>query len=142
MYQYTYEAFIKDIDALTPRLKEIDAVVSIARGGVTFGHFLSERLGLRTLFSLNAISYDGQVQREGIDIFNIPDLKGHMSILLVDDISDSGKTLEEVVHVLQKKYPKIQIQTATLFYKESSCFKPDYYMHIASEWIGFFWDKK
>lgn len=142
MREYLYGEFVKDVQTLKePLVKEnIDTVVAIARGGVSFGHFLSEMLDLRAFYTLNSNHYDGEVKKEDISVFNIPDLTRAKRVLLVDDISDSGDTLDTVVPLLKQKFPHIELVTVTLFYKTSSAFKPHYYLHEADEWISFFWD--
>lgn len=53
--------------------------------------------------------------------------------LIVDDIIDTGKTLEDYI---QKNY-----QTATLYYKSHSKYKPNFYALTTNRWIIFPWEK-
>jgi hypoxanthine phosphoribosyltransferase len=55
-------------------------------------------------------------------------------ILVVDDIAHTGKSLED--------YGFWAIATATLFYREESKFRPDFYVRIAKEWIIFPWERE
>ena len=50
-------------------------------------------------------------------------------ILLCDDLTDSGETLQKSGGYLHQKFPgKIEeIRTATIFYKSWSSFRPDYF---------------
>jgi xanthine phosphoribosyltransferase len=143
MTYYSYEEFISDIKSLKLPLEVYspEAIVSIARGGVTFGHFISSMLDIRNLYTINSIHYNDTTKLDDIKIFNIPDLNNYEKILLVDDIVDSGDTLEEVLKVLNTKYPKLQIKTASVFYKTSAKISPDYKIKEATDWIEFFWEK-
>jgi len=143
-YYYKYQQFLKDLNILEKEIKNLspDALLAIARGGLTIGHFLSERLETREIYALNAVSYENEKKIGKPQIFNIPDLSGKKSVLLLDDISDSGETLDEVIKVLKKKYPHLIIKSATIFYKEKTKIIPDIVLHKTDKWIVFFWDKE
>ncbi len=54
-------------------------------------------------------------------------------VLLVDDMVDSGHTLEAVHRELPLRFPHISaIRTAVVWYKQCSVFKPDYYVSISA----------
>jgi xanthine phosphoribosyltransferase len=139
---YSFENFQKDIRFITPKVAKFnpEAIVSIARGGVTYGHFLSESLNNRNLLSINSISYDDTTKLDNITITNIPDLKNFKSILLVDDICDTGNTLYFTLIAIKNKYPTIDIKTTTLFYKKDAKVKVDFTINEAKNWISFFWE--
>jgi len=141
---YSFEEFIKDLDKLTKDISSFapDCLLAIARGGMTIGHFLAERLNTREIYTLNAISYENDKKIGKPKIFNIPDLSNKKRVLLIDDISDSGETLEEVIKVLEEKYPKLEIKTATIFYKKHTKIMPNFTIKEAKEWIVFFWDNE
>jgi xanthine phosphoribosyltransferase len=138
---YSYQKFVKDIETLTPTLsrKNFDGIVAISRGGLTLAHFLSEKLDIRRVFSIGAISYEKEKQLENLSIFGVPDLREFQKVLIVDDISDSGRTLNGVSLNLQSSFPEVEFQTLSIFYKTSSAHKPDYYLHQTENWIDFFW---
>ena len=139
---YPYETFRDDVKALRNKLQtlNIDTIVGVARGGLTLAHALGESLELRRVETLRTELYDAMQKREQIKLFGMCDLSGSKKVLVVDDIADSGETLEAVMKSLRKEYPKIVFTTATLFYKKSSCFEPDVWVHEAKEWIEFFWE--
>ncbi len=143
-YFYTYEEFLKDLDKLEKEIKKFnpDSLVPIARGGLTLAHFLAERLNTRNVFSINAISYENEKKFQKPKIFNIPNLEKYQKILLLDDISDSGETLNEVVKILKEKYPSKIIKSATIFYKEKTIYKPEIVLKKTNKWIVFFWDNE
>ena len=139
MKDYTYNDFQKDLQKLN--ITKPDAIVAIARGGLTLAHHLAEIFDIREVFAINAISYNKTQKKEKIDIFNIPNLHGYKNILIVDDISDSGDTFIEVLTILKEKYNDLSFKTLSIFYKPSSKFKPDFYFQETTEWIRFFWEK-
>ena len=60
-------------------------------------------------------------------ITGVSDLKG--KLLLVDDLCDSGKTIQKVVEHLKKNYPAItEIRVAVIWVKACSVFHPDYHV--------------
>jgi len=54
-------------------------------------------------------------------------------VLVIDDVTDTGKTLEVAITYLKGCNPK-EIRTAVLRYKISSTFCPDYYASREHEW--------
>lgn len=144
MYQYNFREFKKDVNVLTKEIQkniQVDAIVAISRGGFTLAHFLATKLDCRMLFCINAIGYDNTQKLETIEIFNIPDLSGFGNILIVDDIVDSGRTIEQVKQILSCKYDA-RFFVASIYHKKSACIAPDFYLKEANEWIEFFWEKK
>ena len=143
-YYYKYDEFMNDLEVLEPQIKEYnpDTLLAIARGGMTIGHFLAERLDMREIYSLNAISYENEKKLGKPKIFNIPYLKNKKRVLLLDDISDSGETLEEVLKTLKSLYPEVEFKTLTIFYKDHTKVMPDIFSKKTDKWIVFFWDKE
>ena len=143
MQYYSYEEFKLDVNLLAKEVKASfapDAIVAIARGGMTLGHFLAEALEMRDLYAINSIHYEETRKLDTIDVFNIPDLSQAMQVLVVDDIIDSGETMIEIKRVLQEKYPHITMKVAAVFYKEKALLRPDFAAREATQWIEFFWD--
>ncbi len=61
MIFYSYEEFKEDVKILAKEIKEDfnpDALLAIARGGMSLGHSLAVALQTRKLFALNSIHYD------------------------------------------------------------------------------------
>ena len=139
MRHYTYNNFQNDLKIIN--INKPDAIIAIARGGLTLSHHLAEKFEIRAVFTINAISYEQTQKKEELKVFNIPDLQNFKSVLVVDDISDSGDTFIKVLNVLQKRYKDINFKTLSIFYKPSSKFKPDFYFHKTTKWIKFFWEK-
>jgi hypoxanthine phosphoribosyltransferase len=59
-------------------------------------------------------------------------------VLLVDDLVDSGVTLDVVKRHIVEAFPAVkEIRTAVLWYKQCSKYKPDYHVEYLAEnpWI-------
>ncbi|MGJ0376462.1 phosphoribosyltransferase [Aliarcobacter cryaerophilus] len=119
---------------------QADAFLSVARGGLTLSHLMSQAMNQRDVFTINSISYDRKNQKDSIEIFNIPDLKSYKKVLIIDDIVDSGKTMIEIFKILNEKFPNTEFKLATLFYKKTALVKPDFYIKQTDIWIEFFWE--
>ena len=138
---YTYNECINDTKKLIQRLEnDIDTIVAVARGGLTLAHLLSEALNIRNVQSIGTELYDGMEKRETITIKGECDFSKSKNILIVDDIADSGETLKALYNHFTLANPLLHFKTATLFYKKSSVFEPDYWVREAEGWIDFFWE--
>lgn len=115
-YFYSWGEFEKDTEKLAEWAKEknFEAIYGIPRGGVVVAISLSHRLGLPAEFSLEKIS---------------------VKTLVVDDISDSGKTLLETEKNLSFK-PVV----ATLFCHQNTQRVPDFFVRHKEKWIIFPWE--
>jgi len=143
MHYYSYKTFVDDIKTLVKKTEDFkpDALLAIARGGLTLAHAYAQATDNRNLFTINSILYDGDTKRSHPKLMNLPELNGTRQVLILDDIVDSGQTLKAVFTVLHERYPDITFKSATLYYKKSSFIQPDYWLHEATEWIDFFWEK-
>ena len=139
---YSYQECLEDCKRLLPYIKEYepDALLAIARGGLTIGHLLSEAMDTRQIYSINSIHYDDTKKLDTFDIFNIPDLSNMKKVVIVDDIVDSGETIVQILKIMQIKFPKCEFKVATIFYKKSAITQPDFSVREAKEWIEFFWE--
>lgn len=137
---YPYDEYQQDLKTLTQKIdKPFDAILGIARGGLSMAHMLGEYYDLREVYSINTIGYEDTQKKESVEVFNVPNLKSAKEVLIVDDIVDSGDTLIEVLKVLQEAYPNTTFLTASIFYKKTAKITPTWYAKEAKEWIDFFW---
>lgn len=122
---------------------KFDQIICIARGGLRVGDILS-RLYDCPLAILAVSSYGGATgQVRGTITFareltmTAPRL-GHR-VLLVDDLVDSGVSLQQTLRWLQDRYGEeiAEIRTAVLWYKSCSVIVPDYYVDYLPDdpWI-------
>ena len=139
---YNYNEFKNDTLQLLEKLhnERFDTIIAVSRGGLTLAHMLSEALDIRDVQSIQTQLYDDTHKRECITIKGSCTLSPNAHVLVVDDIADSGETLHALFNTLTLKHPKSTFKTATLFYKRSSRFEPDYWVKEADAWIEFFWE--
>ncbi len=139
-YYYGYDEFLKDSKELTERINwKFDTIIGIARGGLTLSHFLGEYYNIREVYAINTIGYENTQKLENTKVFNLPNLENAKNVLIVDDIVDSGDTLNLVLETLLKEYPSATFKSAALFYKPTASIKPNWYVQEAKVWIDFFW---
>lgn len=108
-----------------------DTVLCLARGGMRPGDILS-RIFCVPLAIMSTSSYraeEGKIQGH-LDIAHyITTPQGEIAgkVLLVDDLADTGVTLQAVVDRLHRNYKSItELRTAVLWTKGESSFRPDY----------------
>jgi xanthine phosphoribosyltransferase len=142
---YPYEEFRTDLQTLTQKIDQnfdtcsFDAILGIARGGLSMAQLLGEYYDMREIYSINTIGYEETQKNDSVEVFNVPDLKNAKKVLIVDDIVDSGDTLIEVLAILNEKYPNVTFMTASLFYKKTAKIAPTWYVKEPRGWIDFFW---
>ncbi|RYF14848.1 MAG: phosphoribosyltransferase [Comamonadaceae bacterium] len=110
---------------------EFDTILCLARGGMRPGDILS-RIFDKPLAIMSTSSYRaeaGTVQGH-LDIAHyITTPRGEIAgkVLLVDDLADSGLTLQKVIEMLRAKYKSVtELRTAVLWTKGLSKFQSDY----------------
>ena len=137
---YPYDEFREDLKTLTGKIDQpFDAILGIARGGLSMAQMLGEYYDLREVYAINTIGYDDTEKKDSVEVFNIPDLKLAKQVLIVDDIVDSGDTLVEALKVLNEKYLTVTFLSASLFYKKTAKITPTWYVKEPKGWIEFFW---
>jgi len=114
----------------------IDQIVAISRGGLTLGHLLTDFL--RIPISVITIQSYTDIQKSGVAVLTakLQNSIKNKHILLVDDVSDSGKTLLRATKYITRAGAK-KITTVTMFYKPHSVFRPDFFAEQTTKWILF-----
>ena len=127
-------------------------MIAIWRGGVPMGIAVQELLtwyGIETdHIAIRTSSYSGiDGQSEQIRIHGMDYLVRHCcredSLLIVDDVFDSGMTIDAVIEYLQKKArlnTPHDIRVAVPYYKPArnrSERVPDYYLYETSSWLKY-----
>jgi len=118
-----------------------DVVVAIARGGLLLAGSIAYALGVKNCGSVNAEFYTGVGTRLPEPIM-MPPLLDQASIvgkkvLLVDDVSDSGRTLAMVVQLLE--LTGAEVRTVVLYTKPGTVYEPTYTWRRTPLWITFPW---
>jgi hypoxanthine phosphoribosyltransferase len=111
-----------------------DVVIAIARGGFVPARLLCDFLDIYNLTCIRIAHYTGTDISEQARL-SIPlniDIRG-MSVLLVDDVDDTGDTLQLALTHLHSFKPAI-IRVAVLHHKTVSHVLPDYYAEKVTHW--------
>jgi len=139
---YGYDEFLKDSKTLLKQILSYDpdALVAVARGGMALGQLIGEAMNTREVYTVNSIMYDGQKKLDHCKVFNIPNLENRKKVVLIDDIVDSGESMQYIIKKLQTNYPACEFKVATLFYKSTAMLQPDFSVKEATNWIEFFWE--
>lgn len=133
-----YDAIEKLATMIQPNIKEFDQFLCLARGGLFIGDAFSRifKIPLAVLFTS---SYKVSTQRGELYIDNQIAKQNNSfgnKILLLDDLVDSGITMEKVLDTLEKNYHPNVLKTATIWKKTHSCYTPDYYLYeIDDVWL-------
>lgn len=96
-----------------------DSIIAILRGGYIVGKLVSDFLGIDDLVVLGLVSYGtkiGQGEEPVVTYPIIRDLRGGKSVLVVDDVADTGKTLA-TARDLTRFYGAREVRVATLYVK-------------------------
>lgn len=141
----TYELFGLAVRELATRIAEDgfrpDAVIGIARGGLPLAGALGYALDVKMLGSLNVEFYTGVGETLEAPIVLPPTLDQESlhgkSILLVDDVADSGRTLSLVVQLLRAGGG--EVRTVCIYAKPQTVENPYYVWRATSKWIDFPW---
>ncbi|MEX2682375.1 MAG: phosphoribosyltransferase [Candidatus Sigynarchaeota archaeon] len=140
----------KLVEAITGQLAEkhehVDMILGIFRGGLVIARCLVSRLGELPLAIIRPQDEGSMPGRLACvadeDIYSIPgDRRGQMNVLLVDDISDTGRTFEYMKASIERLGFR-RVYTASLVLKSYSAFIPDFVAEKddTRDWIVFPWE--
>ena len=120
---------------------EFDQILCLARGGMRPGDVLS-RVFDKPLAIMSTSSYrdEGCTLQGRLDMAKYITMpKGELAgrVLLVDDLADSGVTLQAVVERLRGIPAIKELRSAVIWTKGVSCYTPDYFVELlpTSPWI-------
>ncbi len=121
-----------------------DVLIAVARGGLVPARILADYLQEKYVSSLQMGHWDAQAELhdEPMLVFPLPeiDLSGKR-VLVVDDVSDEGRTLEQVRSYLAAR--GAEIRTFVLVSKVESRSMADYCPKVLDDWrwVLFPWSK-
>lgn len=117
-------------------------IICVARGGLRVGDVLSRIYELPlAILSTHSYSAEGGTVRGELVIAEHMTMTSPRlgdTVLLVDDMVDSGHTLAAVYKALPQRFPHMRdLRSAVLWYKACSTFKPDYFVQYLEDnpWI-------
>ncbi|WP_444462718.1 xanthine phosphoribosyltransferase [Rhodobacter capsulatus] len=127
------------LDGKGPDAGAWKAIVGITRGGMVPAAIIARELNIRIIDTISVKGYNHQTQSDPV-VIKAPqaDLMGAdgEGILVIDDLVDSGKTLE----LVRRLYPKAHF--ATVYAKPKGREQVDTFITEVSQdtWIFFPWD--
>ena len=143
-----WDTYNKTIEELAVQIYEdgyeFNQIVCIAKGGLRVGDILARIFDVPfAVMSVESYHGDGVKDEQGQIVFGnslaktTPNLGN--KVLLVDDLADSGRTLEKCVRWLEhyEGFFIDDLRTATLWTKGLSTFTPDYFVEFLpnNPWI-------
>ncbi len=138
----------QEIDRMLNKLVEMvkrnnfrpDIIVGVSRGGLIPAAVLSDRLGVEC--DAVGLRFYKSVQSTE----ETPKIMQHISsdlsrkkVLVVDDVADTGHSLQTVRSYVQEKGAK-DVMVCTLHYKPCSVIKPDCFVDETNAWIIYPWE--
>lgn len=154
---YTYNTMCKDLNKIKDKIDNSgwkpDMIVGLTRGGLIPAVMLSHYFNVPVVpVNLSLRDFRNDLDnviseiRQGVGLDNLQ----NKNILVVDDIVDSGETIEELHKIFASllnsygKYDFDHIKTAVLYYNSSNKAKvvPDFYAkqidkNVQNDWIEF-----
>ena len=142
-WKQIYEMLLNQAQKIQGDGYKPDIIVGIARGGLVPSRVLADLLETRDFAIITIEYYCGINQKKKEPILKqclhtqLTDKK----VLLVDDVSDGGRSLQLAKKHLQEQCAR-DIKIATLYCKPGTITKPDYFEKETSQWIVFPWEAR
>lgn len=118
-----------------------DVIVAVARGGLIPAGALGYALDIKDLHVLNIEFYTGigTTLQKPVLLPPVPDHKalGGKSVLIADDVADSGETLKMVKTICQD-YAQ-DVRCAVIYEKPRSVVTCEYVWRRTDRWVSFPW---
>ena len=127
-------------------------ILAIWRGGAPIGVAVQEILKARKInadhIAIRTQSYQGiDGRQDSVKVYSmnylVKNVRHEDSLLIVDDVFDTGRSIEAVIEHLRLKAREntpANIRVAVPYYKPSRNLtdrKPDYYLHETDQWLKF-----
>lgn len=115
-----------------------DRIVALAKGGLTWSRTLADNLAIENVSVTHIRFYTGigQTNKQPIIIQSLPISVEKETLLIFDDVADSGETLTTARDYLAMCGAQ-KVYTATLFAKFWTKFQPDFSAASTDAWILF-----
>ncbi len=129
-----------------------DYIIGIWRGGTPVGiavqelmnyhGYPSDHIAIRTSSYMGIEKQSDEIRVHGLH-YIIENVNAENSLLIVDDVFDSGRSIQAVIERIsalsRRNAPEI-VRVATVYYKPEKrkvAIKPDYYIHETEDWLVF-----
>ena len=129
-----------------------DFIVGVWRGGTPVGiavqelldfcHIKTDHIAIRTSSYTGIAQQDSHVKVYGLH-YLIDNMNSEDSLLILDDVFDSGRSIKAIIHELEvhmRKNMPVDVRVGTVYYKPSKNLTkriPNYYVHKTEDWLIF-----
>jgi len=134
-----WEGFYQLARKLTRRIRATgflpELIVAIGRGGLVPARVLADQLDLFDLATLKIEHYHAMHKQPYARVrYPLTAQVEGRRILLVDDVSDTGDSLQLATEHLLARGRPAQLRSAVLHHKRVSSFEPDYFAEEVIDW--------
>jgi len=126
-------------------------IVGVWRGGAPIGIAVQEYLEFKGIetdhISIRTSSYTGIDEQSDVHVYGegylVDTLNADDRLLIVDDVFDSGRSIDALLKVLNAKCRRnfpAEAKIATVYFKPSrntTDLTPDFYLHECDDWLVF-----
>ena len=121
-----------------------DVVLAIARGGLLPAGAVAYALDTKNIVAVNVEFYTGVDERLDVPVMLPPFMTGDLimggNVLVVDDVADTGQTLDLVKRFCAEH--GAVVRCAVLYEKSRSVVKCEYVWRRTDKWIDFPWSNE
>jgi len=119
-----------------------DCIVAILKGGMVPARLLSDFFGSIEIYPIRVKAYAKTRKLASVRLESFRYPVGRKRVLLVDDIHDSGQTLQKAMQHLRRRRPQA-LCAATLFNKHNAPHPPDFHARTVAPgtWVVFPWER-
>lgn len=142
-HKISWQQYERDCLKLAKKIKHIkfDKIVAISRGGLVVARILSDLL-TTPISHITIESYHSLKQKKSVAITEVPSANfNRQTLLLVDEIADSGRTFRRAVSYFKNLNVK-NIFTLALYVKSKTFPLPNYWSKKIDAWIIFPYELK
>ena len=144
----SWDTFQKDCDVTAVQInKPIDYIIALSRGGVVPARMMAEIIKPKKFYIIGLKLYNGQSSGDEVeitqDLQSYSEFDRHDNILIIDDISDRGTTLQFAYSHIWKNSGGSNVSIACPYIKEGTSRVPNFYSREFSndEWVVFPFEK-
>ena len=140
-WDYIYNLLIDLSERIKRSSFKPDVIVGVSRGGWHPARILSDLLENSNIANIKVEFYSDIYETVSKPVITQPISVPieDKTILIVDDVSDTGKTLELIYKEFSKQAK--EVKTITIYCKPWTCFKPDFHAKSTDRWIIFPWER-
>ncbi len=128
-----------------------DCIVGVWRGGtpiaiavqelMEYCGFKTDHIAIRTSYYTGIDKHSEEVAVHGLEYITSR-IKADQSILIIDDVFDTGMSMQQTVFELDRKYQgdSPEVKLAAPYFKpknNQTKLKPDYYLYETDNWLVF-----